>query len=263
MGAVALGPFAFSADRLAAVVGVIAFSIVVTIVARRDERLNDWSYAVLVAAFLGARLGHVAINWESFSAEPMRVFAVWQGGFAPVAGGGAALAVTLAMLARHPKSLGLVVIPVAAGLFAANVAWQLAGPASNLAAPEQTFQTLNGKTLTLAGRDGPMVVNLWATWCPPCRREMPMMAEVAASVEGVDFVFANQAETSGTIGDFLAAEGLTIETILLDHMADLADHYAAPGLPATLFIDGNGTLVTSHLGEISRERLLQQIEALQ
>jgi thiol-disulfide isomerase/thioredoxin len=108
----------------------------------------------------------------------------------------------------------------------------------------------------------PRVVNLWATWCPPCRREMPMMAELAADTEGVAFVFANQGEGKQAVRRYLASAGLSLETILIDPFSALSRFYGAPGLPATLFIDAEGILRHAHLGEISREVLQSNIDRL-
>jgi hypothetical protein len=84
---------------------------------------------------------------------------------------------------------------------------------------------------------------------------MPMMAEIAASSEEVDFYLVNQGEGQGAIIRYLTNEGLELETVLLDQFGSVARHYGALGLPATLFIGANGLLRNAHLGEISRELL--------
>ncbi|MCZ4088779.1 TlpA family protein disulfide reductase [Sinorhizobium psoraleae] len=108
----------------------------------------------------------------------------------------------------------------------------------------------------------PAVLNLWASWCPPCRREMPMMADMAGSNPQVDFLFANQGEGRKAIAAYLRHTGVDLKTILLDPFADLSRHYGAMGLPATLFINPDGTLAATHLGEISREALAERLVAL-
>lgn len=107
-----------------------------------------------------------------------------------------------------------------------------------------------------------MVINLWASWCPPCRREMPMMAELARSTEAAEFVFANQGENRDSIDRYLADNGISLDHVLLDSFGDLARHYGAPGLPATLFVGPDGVLEHAHLGEISREALQSRISGL-
>ncbi|WP_322629100.1 redoxin family protein, partial [Halothiobacillus sp.] len=76
---------------------------------------------------------------------------------------------------------------------------------------------LSGSPVDLQAQQGrPMVLNLWATWCPPCRREMPMMVDVAQAQDEVDIVFANQGETTESIGVFLEQSGLPPTGILRD-----------------------------------------------
>ena len=129
--------------------------------------------------------------------------------------------------------------------------------------PEAAFMTYGGPPIVLSVRDGrPLAVNLWATWCPPCRREMPMMMEIASTAEGVDVVFANQAETPPRIVGFLDNGGLPGEGILLDPEGDLLGGLGAMGLPTTLFYDANGRLVAAHTGEISHAEFTLRLEDL-
>lgn len=263
MNAVSLGPLVMAADRFAAVLGVLAFLIVTGMLARRvDERFNGWSWWVLLAGLGAARLGHVALHLDSFAAEPLRVVYVWQGGFFWPAGAAAVLA-CLVFLLKEPRLRLWAVLPLALALFVWNTTWQLTGGTQALTLPDRSFQTLAGKPHDLgAGSGEPRIVNLWATWCPPCRREMPMMAELAAGTDDVDFIFANQGEGRSDIRSYLARTGLHLETILVDPFSDLSRFYGAPGLPATLFIDADGILRHAHVGEISREVLQSNIDRL-
>ncbi len=59
----------------------------------------------------------------------------------------------------------------------------------------------------------PMVVNLWATWCPPCRREMPVLRGAQQANQDIIFVFANQGESAETIQSYLAAEKLELKNV--------------------------------------------------
>src|SRR3546814_7473677 len=62
----------------------------------------------------------------------------------------------------------------------------------------------------------PMVVNLWATWCPPCRREMPVLAKAQEERGDVTFVFVNQGESESEIRDYLRESHLQLSNVLLD-----------------------------------------------
>src|SRR3546814_14561413 len=65
-------------------------------------------------------------------------------------------------------------------------------------------------------RSRPMVLNLWATWCPPCRREMPVLEQAQGRYPGVVFVLVNQGEDRGTIHRYLDRAGLDLDHVLLD-----------------------------------------------
>ncbi|MFU0507653.1 TlpA family protein disulfide reductase, partial [Pseudaminobacter sp. NGMCC 1.201702] len=143
----------------------------------------------------------------------------------------------------------MALLPLALALVVWNTAWQLSSGTAANALPASTFESLAGEKQALAAGGKPKVINLWASWCPPCRREMPMMAKTATSAEGIQFIFANQCE-------------IALDTVLLDRFGDLGRHYGAPGLPATLFIDKHGVLKHAHLGEISRETLQSQFGEL-
>jgi thiol-disulfide isomerase/thioredoxin len=108
----------------------------------------------------------------------------------------------------------------------------------------------------------PIVVNLWASWCPPCRREMPLLAETAAARKDVTFLFVNQGESPQTIRSYLARENLTLSPVLLDQAMQLPRHYSAPGMPTTLFLRADGTLASIHMGEISPELLSAKIDRI-
>ena len=263
MNAISIGPFMLAADRASAVVGILAFIVVAGLLARRaDASLSRWSSWALPCGLIAARLGHVALNWGSFSEEPARILAVWQGGLFWPAGVAVAAALLIPLVrATIGRLAGLA--SLAAGLFVWHLGVSLHSGVEPIALPGQPLQTLAGETRQLSELGGqPMVINLWATWCPPCRREMPMMTEVARKTEGTTFVFANQGEGAPRIRSYLATEGLDPPNVLLDGLGALGRHYRAPGLPATLFIGRDGVLKHSHLGEISPEEFRRRIDEL-
>jgi thiol-disulfide isomerase/thioredoxin len=263
MNAVSLGPLVLAADRFAVILGIFTFILVTGIITRRiDDRFHSWSWWVLLGGIAAARLGHVLLHWQSFAAEPLRIFAVWDGAFYWPAGA-VAIAASILLVLRTARLRLWALLPLALGFVVWNTAWQLTGDTQAIALPASTFRTLSGDTYSLSAPSGkPMVINLWATWCPPCRREMPMMAELARSMEGAEFVFANQGESRDLIERYLADNGISLDHVLLDQFGDLARHYGAPGLPATLFVGVDGVLEHAHLGEISRETLQSRISGL-
>ena len=129
--------------------------------------------------------------------------------------------------------------------------------------PELSFRDSNGTTVELQDYLGkPLVVNLWATWCPPCRREMPVLAEAQRDNPELTVLFVNQGEGQGVVSQYLAAEALGLDNVLLDSGARLGQHVGSMALPSTLFYDAEGRQVGSHLGELSRASLTRALEVL-
>ena len=263
MNAISIGPLMLATDRVSALIGIAVFLAITSVLARRmGEPIGRWSTLAFFGGVVAARLGHVAINWETFALEPWRMIAIWQGGFHWPTG----VIVAIMLLFALVRSAGQRVAGITslvAGLFVWHAATLLTSGVEPIELPQHPLHTLAHEQVQLSSLGGqPMVINLWATWCPPCRREMPMMADVAAATSDVTFVFANQGEDAPRIRSYLANEGLLLPNVLLDGFGELGRHYGAMGLPATLFIDGEGTLIDLHLGEISREAFLEKIGLL-
>jgi thiol-disulfide isomerase/thioredoxin len=230
MNAVVIGPLVFAPDRFAAILAIAAFLLLSEILARKiDSRISGWSGGAIIAFIVGARAGHVIRHGESFLAEPLRALYIWQGGFLIWSGVALAAAYTLIRFRRELRVVLWVSLPVA---------------------------------VSAAFVGEPLVVNLWASWCPPCRREMPMMADVAANTGEARLVFVNQGEGADIVRNFLNAENLDLDHVVLDSLGEFGRHYGAPGLPATFFIGRDGTLRSVHMGEISREALTSGIDRL-
>jgi len=149
---------------------------------------------------------------------------------------------------RKPWALGL-----AAGALAAAAVFGALGLMENATLPKQPLTTLAGKTVDLptiaAGR--PAVVNLWATWCPPCRLELPFLAAAQRQEPGIAFVFVDQGEDAVTVERYLGTVRLDLANVLLDTGNKIGREVSSPGLPITLFYDAGGRMVDSHLGVLS------------
>jgi thiol-disulfide isomerase/thioredoxin len=100
-----------------------------------------------------------------------------------------------------------------------------------------------------------MVINLWATWCPPCRAEMPMLVQASHAMPGVRFVFVDQGEPAATVQAFLERETLSPQHMLLDADNVLSRDYRVLGYPTTLFVDADGRLRDTQVGPLSRATL--------
>lgn len=266
MNAVAIGPFVFAPDRFAAILAIAVFLLLSEILARKvDQRFSVWAWGATIAFIVGARAGHVIQHAGGFLAEPVRVIYLWQGGFLIEAGAALALLYTLHHFRRELRLVLWTPLPGIAAAYVAFFVLQLTAGAPSIPLPTgDTYRTLAGARFEPSELKGqPTVINLWATWCPPCRREMPMMADVASSSDGAGFVFVNQGEGMNVIERYLAAENLELDRVVLDSLGEFGRHYEVPGLPATLFIGSDGMVQLVHIGEISREGLLAGIERIQ
>lgn len=264
MNAVQIGPLVFANDRFIAIMAIMAFLLASEIFARwrnPDARaIHRWAMIALLGWIVGARLGFVLFNLDAFVAAPLDAFAVWQGGFDVRAGTATVAAILLiAFLRKSPA-----VLPVTLSALVAAVAMALTDLALpdglDGRLPDTAFADMTGAKVSLGADSGqPVVLNLWATWCPPCQREMPMMMEIAAAQKDARIVFANQGEDPATIARFLATANLPQDGILRDPQSALMQEFGMVGLPNTLFFDATGQLVTAHTGEISRAELMRKI----
>ncbi len=123
--------------------------------------------------------------------------------------------------------------------------------------PDLNLERLEGGTLSFASLEGePAVVNLWATWCLPCLRELPLLARLDEANPDVRFVFADQGETREKVTAYLTdMPELRLEEVVLDRDLDLSLEFETLGLPVTLFFDAGGALVHSHAGEVTEEEM--------
>jgi peroxiredoxin len=109
-------------------------------------------------------------------------------------------------------------------------------------APDFNLRDTNGGIASLSGYRGNLVLlNFWATWCAPCREEMPSMEQLSRSFGGQGFavVAVNQRENAALANKFMKAHGLNF-TVPLDTDGRVAASYRVYGIPVTYLIDANG-----------------------
>ncbi len=129
--------------------------------------------------------------------------------------------------------------------------------------PELSFTSLDGKTVQLREFEGkPTVVNLWATWCPPCVREMPVLHAAQDKRTDVNFVFLNQGEEGAKVTRWLDGQRLSLRNVLIDPKRQASAAFQQQGYPTTLFFNAEGELVSSRTGELSAATLNEKLEAL-
>lgn len=260
MLSVSLGPLVMSMQRGLFVLSVIVAWVVAVYLARqRRVPVADAVISVIAWGVIGARLVFVARYASEYLAAPWSMLDIRDGGFDVLGGLLAAALYTGWLLARRPLLRRPLCIALAAGagtwLISSAGFMVLENTAREM--PSVPLATLSGGETSLPARhDGrPMVVNLWATWCPPCRREMPVLEAAQQANPQVQFVFVNQREPVWTVQQFLSAQQLGLTNMLLDPHGALAAHVGSSALPTTLFYDAEGNLVDSHLGEVSAATL--------
>ena len=134
------------------------------------------------------------------------------------------------------------------------------------ALPAQSFSLtdLEGETVALSDFSGmPIMVNFWATWCPPCRAEMPLIQDFAAEYK-VDLVVlaVNAGEEEVVVQNFVNNHNLDDLVFLLDPENDVASLYRIPGFPTSLFIDAEGLLQGFYIGELDKAALKNNLEKI-
>lgn len=127
-------------------------------------------------------------------------------------------------------------------------------------APDFEFTTFDGKTATMASLRGtPVVLNFWASWCVPCRKEMPAFQQVADETAG-KVAFVGLASEDGEDDARRFADANSISYPLGLAPAGLADSMGVFGLPSTFLIDANGMIVEAHFGELSHDELTTRLQ---
>ena len=220
-------------------------------------------WRVLVLSLIATRLGFVLEFAALYADAPLEVLNVRDGGWEPVAGWAAAWACTAWLAWRRPlqrRALGATLLVATAVWWGGGWALSQTGgaPASRL--PDLALTTLDVQPQSLASFAGkPVVLNLWASWCGPCQREMPTLQRAQQRYPGVQFVFANQGESLEKVQRYLALKGLALDNMLLDRHGQVARHFQQRALPTTFFFDADGTLVDTRTGELSDATLAQRL----
>jgi peroxiredoxin len=153
------------------------------------------------------------------------------------------------------RRLALFAVPVLAAGFcaAAPSAAPVPGPVVGRPAPAFALTTIDGKTVRLADYRGKtLVINVWGSWCPPCRLETPdLVAESKATTKrGVAFLGVDTTETANVVRAFVAAKGIAYPQAVTTSTSDFAKAYDIRNYPTTLVIGPDGVLRARHADNI-------------
>jgi thiol-disulfide isomerase/thioredoxin len=257
----ALGPLVVPSNLLALLIAIIVAAVVARSVAGLNRtRVAGVVMDMLLAAFVAARLVFVALWFDRYLDNAWGWLDVRDGGFTVWAGVLSGAMVGAWHAWRKPELRK----PLGYGLFAGVALWLLTPdlfhfgngvPLQSL--PAAKLEALDGTpaapVVLVSGK--PTVINLWATWCPPCRRELPAMAAARKERPDIHFILADQGESAQIVRDFLSQEKLPADGVVVDSTGSLGKASGAFGFPTTLFYDAKGRLVSSHVGGLSSASL--------
>ena len=263
MKSISLGPFAFPTGSLLMIAALIVVFAIARWIARKNSvQIDQPIWIILLTGLVTARVAFVAIYNEHYQTF-RSVIDIRDGGVHMIAGiaGVTFMTIMFALQDRNLRKPLVASILSGAVTFGVGTALLTTGEEQQRL-PQLTLANLEGRPVQVQSLGGkPMVVNLWATWCPPCRREMPVLQNAQLGNQDIIFVFANQGEPAETIQSYLAAEKLELKNVLLDAQGVFSKTTGSIAMPTTLFFDEAGKLVDTRVGEVSGATLEHRINA--
>lgn len=263
---ITLGPITLSTAHVLLMISLLLATFAGWYIGQRNAvNPEKQLFRLLLVALVVARLAFVGVYLEHYREQPWQTLDIRDGGFMAWPGVLAALLLGAWQAWRTPAIRTSLAGALAVGVFSWGLgSLALYGFEQGTRLPELSLRDSNGNTVALQDYVGkPLVVNLWATWCPPCRREMPVLAEAQRNHPELTILFVNQGEGQGEVNRYLQAEALGLANVLLDSGGRLGQHVGSMALPSTLFYDAEGRQLGSHLGELSRASLARALEVLQ
>lgn len=127
----------------------------------------------------------------------------------------------------------------------------------NRGLPDIELELLDGGTYAVRQSGEPRILNLWATWCTPCRAELPAFDDAHARIEGADIIGINVGDTGTDAAELVEELGLSFPHAL-DDRAEIQQALRITGMPSTIFVDADGAVVDIHSGELT----IEEIESL-
>ncbi len=139
-----------------------------------------------------------------------------------------------------------------------------AQPVQGKPAPNFGFRYPDGSSYTLADfRGQPVIVNFWATWCPPCRREMPGLVKAYEThkEDGLMIIEMDVAEPAEAVAQFVQEYNMTMP-VVLDRRQEVTRLYRTDSFPTSFFIDKNGVIQARWIGYLPEDQLALNLEKI-
>lgn len=283
-----LGPLVLTAFLQLIVGFFVAFGLL-DVYSRRSKRNLSAGRGILerscLIGLISARLVYAAANWNAYVEAPWSVFFFWQPGFYPIPGAIIATVYFIWRVWRIEASTRWVFARAALTSVAATVSLiiginAMVGLFSDPGIlrdgdrfPEFVLQSIDGDTVQLADFSGkPVVLNFWATWCPPCRREMPLLntAHLQFADQGLVVLGLAVNEPASAVQLFIDTTGVQYPILVdvpgsdgpLSKSASILAVLGPKGLPTTVFLDRNHIIDQLYVGELSWAYLADRITQL-
>ena len=283
-----LGPLVLTAFLQLIVGFFVAFGLL-DVYSRRSKRNLSAGRGILerscLIGLISARLVYAAANWNAYVEAPWSVVFFWLPGYYPILGIAIATVYFIWRIWRIEVSTrwafgraALSSVAVTAILIIGiNAMVGLFSDPDILRDgdrfPEFVLQSIDGDTVQLADFSGkPVVLNFWATWCPPCRREMPLLntAHLQFADQGLVVLGLAVNEPASVVQPFIDTTGVQYPILVDMHSSDGRLGSAASilamlgpkGLPTTVFLDRNHIIDQLYVGELSWAHLADRITQL-
>ncbi len=159
------------------------------------------------------------------------------------------------------KLTAILAIVLVLGVVATSCPAEAPAPEVGKQAPDLQLNTPGGQSIALSELKGtPVLLNFWATWCGPCRHEMPFLQQIydERPEETLVLLTINIQESSSQVVQFMQSEGFSF-TVLLDSNGNVAQRYNIHGIPTTFFIDKDGVIQEIKIGAFQSKADIETI----
>ncbi len=286
--AFSFGPFVIPTLRVGTLLALVLASWFTARLAKQGNLAMNWVTTTnewaLWLGLAGARLGFVLQNWLAYQDTPWTALYLWQPGYSLVYGFIISGVYLLLRVWQRVQGNSLAYLWVFASGFVLSAVLTIGLTLSTKLdfsseslrvgdlVPNFRLQNISGQTVELADFEGKVIVlNFWATWCPPCRREMPMLdamnkvyADKDAIIIGIDV-----GESVQVVRRYIGEIGVSYQIWVdgppnegFDSTQVLLRQFGGVGLPTTVFIDSDGVIHSFKVGELSAGIVQSKIEAM-